>query len=219
MARTLGSEDLDQVSHAGRRILIGWTGGGDPAILHNLGSAQSLPRELSLAPDRSLRQRFVPELQTLRTSEVRASGRDAWFPRFVGLQAEVCATLPAAACSAPDAKCGVMILGDGERATKVLLAPELGLVMVDATAQGNAQVRGGPLPPPDADGAWHIHLYADHSILEVIVNNATALVVYVLPTAAAGRVALIGLPDGEPTGASIAAWRLSSPGHVYPAII
>ena len=94
MARTLGSEDLDQVSHAGRRILIGWTGGGDPAILHNLGSAQSLPRELSLAPDRSLRQRFVPELQTLRTSEVRASGRDAWFPRFVGLQAEVCATLP-----------------------------------------------------------------------------------------------------------------------------
>ena len=51
MARTLGSEASDQVTEPGRRVLIGWTG---PSDVYNSGSAQSLPRDLSLLPDRSL---------------------------------------------------------------------------------------------------------------------------------------------------------------------
>lgn len=58
-----------------------------------------------------------------------------------------------------------------------------GLVTVDATSQGNSAVRGGPLPAAGPDG-WSVHVYVDHSIIEVIVNKATAFVVYtwVTPT-------------------------------------
>ena len=69
MARTLGSEEADQVTKPGRRVLIGWLGSTDPLVqvLSRVQSnAQSLPRELSLAKDKSLLQRFVPELQMLR---------------------------------------------------------------------------------------------------------------------------------------------------------
>lgn len=69
MARTLGSEESDQVTKPGRRVLIGWTGPADFLVQlesHLKQSTQSLPRDLSLASDRSLRQRFVPELQILR---------------------------------------------------------------------------------------------------------------------------------------------------------
>ena len=43
----------------GRRVLIGWIGGGSPA-------SQSLARDLSLSADYELLQAFVPELQVLR---------------------------------------------------------------------------------------------------------------------------------------------------------
>ena len=39
-----------------------------------------------------------------------------------------------------------------------------------------------------------VHLIADHSILEIIINNATALVVYAAPAQDAGHVRLIGEP-------------------------
>ena len=61
MARTLGG-DANQVIGPGRKILLGWIGGGSPA-------SQSLPRELSLSKDYELLQRFVPELEQLRIEE------------------------------------------------------------------------------------------------------------------------------------------------------
>lgn len=69
MARTLGSEESDQVTKPGRRVLIGWTGKADGevrTVTNVWGNAQSLPRDLSLASDKSLLQRFIPELQVLR---------------------------------------------------------------------------------------------------------------------------------------------------------
>ena len=63
-------------------------------------------------------------------------------------------------------------------------------------------------------GGYRIHVYIDHSIVELIVNNATALVVYVTPSEGAGRVALLGAPaDAEE--AELVAWPLASPKHAY----
>jgi hypothetical protein len=39
------------------------------------------------------------------------------------------------------------VLDDGTAATIITLDVDKGLVTVDATAQGNGDVRGGPLPP------------------------------------------------------------------------
>ena len=61
MARTLGSDDPNQVLVNGRRVLLGWIGG-------RLAS-QSLARDLSLSPAHELLQAFVPELAALRETE------------------------------------------------------------------------------------------------------------------------------------------------------
>ena len=217
MARTLGSEEADQVTQPGRRVLIGWTGPADVHQLGGQGSAQSLPRELSLAPDRSLLQAFVPELQALRIAPPHAaSGASAWFPTNVGLQAEVIASLPGKACAAAHAGCGVALLEDELGATIVTLDASRGLVLVDAKSQSNTAVRAGPLPPMrEGPVGWTIHAIVDHSLVEVIVNNATALVVYAAPSSAnAGRVRLVGAPE-DAKSASIVAWRLKGAGHEY----
>ena len=213
MARTLGSDNPDQVTQPGRRVLIGWTGPGPRTLpdFQGHGSAQSLPRDIWLGSDRSLRQAFVPELRSLRGSEVRADGRDAWFPVYVGLQAECRATLPAS-CAAAGAECGISVASDGVKGARIVLSAALGLVLVDATALGNPAIRGGPLPLPRVDG-WEVHVIIDHAILEVIVSNVTAFIIYCEPSEEAGRIALIGQPL-DPTGATLRAWPLRSPGHI-----
>jgi hypothetical protein len=93
-------------------------------------------------------------------------------------------------------------------ATNITLWPSLKLVTVDATGQGNTAVRAGPLPSPNAAGGWDIHVYADHSIIEIIVNNATALVVYAAPTTTTGNTHLFGgFGAGE---ALLDVWALTS---------
>ena len=52
-------------------------------------------------------------------------------------------------------------------------------------------------------------------IVEVIVNNATALVVYAVPASPdAGLVHLVGAP-ADPSTARLQAWALADPGHHY----
>ena len=179
-------------------------------------SAQSLPRELSLGPDRSLLQRFVLELETLRIqTSLRYITGSATYD--AGLQAEVYADLPAECADAISAAtaCGVSLYGDGGNATTVTLMPWSGLVAVNATLQGNAEVRAGPLPPPctvatcGVMGGWKVHAILDHSILELIVNNATAFVVYVSPaSASATQVAMLAGKGGSRV------WQLQSANNV-----
>merc|ERR1711957_1118025 len=52
--------------------------------------------------------------------------------------------------------------------------------VVDGTSQGNDDVRAGPLMQTNCTEVT-IHAIIDHSIIEVIVNNRTALTVYVTP--------------------------------------
>ena len=181
-------------------------------FLANLGSAQSISRDLALAPDRSLLQRFVPELMTARLTAVA--------PADAGMRAEVYATLPASCADAagPTDACGISVFGDGVNATTIKLLPSVGLVAVNATLQGNTLVRAGPLPPQctaatcgeGAEDGWRIHAILDHSILELIVNNATAFVVYVAPASdQAKEVALLGNDATLPTSA-INVWQLDA---------
>jgi hypothetical protein len=232
MARTLGSEEADQVSVSGRRVLIGWTGPA-PADMTALrdggGSAQSLPRELSLGPDRSLLQRFVPELAQLRSAAPVA-------PADAGLQAEVVAMLPDRCGNAlsRDEACALSVFGDGANATTVTLLPWLGLITVNGTSQGNTEVRAGPLPPACTtatcgfNGGWQLHAILDHSIVELIVNNATAFVVYVAPASVrAKQVSLHGsalLSEARDStddaqledGATLRVWQLKSANNLNP---
>ena len=95
MARTLGSEEADQVTKPGRRVLIGWIGPAQNRVFSG-GSAQSLPRDLSLDPELPSRllQRFVPELQVLRRRHTRTAAPHSQAVISVGLQAEFFAQFP-----------------------------------------------------------------------------------------------------------------------------
>eukprot|EP00930_Biecheleria_cincta_P099284 TRINITY_DN90919_c0_g1_i1.p1 TRINITY_DN90919_c0_g1~~TRINITY_DN90919_c0_g1_i1.p1 ORF type:complete len:560 (-),score=74.14 TRINITY_DN90919_c0_g1_i1:215-1810(-) len=213
MARTLGSEDADQVTQPGRRVMIGWTGPSPLQALLNQGSAQSLPRELSLGPDRSLRQRFVPELQSLRSQHFTT-------PVNAGLQAEIFASFGPRAETSSDF--GLSVLGGGSLggSTQIALSPSTGLVLVNGTSQGNPQVRAGPLPPASPEG-WNIHAVIDHCILEVIVNNVTALVVYVAPSPDSGHVELFSGDAQSSSVDKLDVWTLKSAkhGHVMPIVV
>lgn len=205
MARTLGSEEANQVAKPGRRVMIGWTGPGIAALSYK-GSAQSLPRELSLGSDYSLKQRFIDELKILRMAHISGSVVEA------GLQAEVLATFTTGVDPSSQDDFGVSVLGESggnDMSTRIILSPKTGLVMVNATLQGNDQVRAGPLPLLDG-GRWTVHAIVDHSILEVIVNNATALVVYVAPPPEAGRVELFGLGTDGALEGTLDVWPLKS---------
>ena len=205
MARTLGSEESDQVNKPGRRVLIGWTGPADwrvQVVSQGIpASAQSLPRDLSLAPDRSLLQAFVPELQMLRRRHVSGAAI-----AVAGLQAEVLARFPpsCAAQGHSGGACGLQLDNYGE----LMLDTPRGLVTLDLTAGNNSAIRAGPMPPllTPGQGGFTVHLYIDHQILELIVNNSTAMVAYWSPPAATNaslRLEVMG--DGE-----LEAWELAS---------
>lgn len=211
MARTLGSEEADQVTKPGRRVLIGWTGGADAEVMTvtgTSGAAQSLPRDLSLAKDKSLLQQFIPELQVLRqkhfTSSTTISG--------LGLQAEVYATF-SSACAVATATCGIQVAVSGGTYTAININQALGLVVVDATKQNNFHARAGPIPPVNNAGGYDMHLYIDRSIIELIVNNATAFVVYFAPPEGADSVAFT-----HNTSGSLDAWTLSTANPGIPHI-
>ena len=178
-------------------MLIGWTG---PAPWGG-ANAQSLPRDLSIDPKTSrLLQHFVPELQMLRQAEVKGA-------TTAGIQpVEVLASFPG---TCTGINCGLSVLGDdstGEVMT-ITLDHTTGLVVVNATTLGNGNVRAGPIPAamPGAV-AWSVHVIVDRSIVELIVNNDTAFVVYVQPktNTTQGKLSTFG------QGSQLTSWKLNA---------
>lgn len=216
MARTLGSEEPNQVTKPGRRLLIGWTGPSPLDALGGQGSAQSLPRDLSLGDDLQLRQAFAPELQMLRRehTSMRTDNDSSALTIRSTQQSEALATFPPN-CAAAGGGCGLRVFGlpgtTITEGTTIKLNVDKGLVVVDATSQGNADVRAGPLPPVNAAGGWQVHVYVDHCIVELIVNNVTALVVYAAPGITSAKIDLFGVPAGRGSeAATLDVWELAT---------
>merc|ERR1712070_644766 len=123
------------------------------------------------------------------------------------LQAEVYASFGPRTSSSQDF--GLTVLGDGKgqgNHVAITLSPRTGLVSVDGTAQGNTDIRAGPLPPASSSGGWNVHAIIDHCILEVIVNNITAMTVYVDPPVDGGHVQLFSSGSSD----SFDAWILET---------
>lgn len=180
---------------AGRKIMSAWLDGGGEGG----GQANSLPRDLSLdASTGELLQQFSPELKALRTGSGAPAG-------LRSQQVEIIADFSVAAGADPQAEFGVAVLlsEDGADAQRVgvLLGPQL------VGAAGAA----GPLSPamaPGAAAAVHLHAIVDHGIISVIVNNRTAITVFVTPRDAdSSRVELYGV-DGSTITATWQAWAL-----------
>ena len=196
MTRTLGDfASTNQVAVSGRRVAIGSTSGMCGFNISTpCTSMQSLARDLSLQVDSVahpiLMQAFVPELQTLRQNHtVHATA--AWGQQ---LELYVVFVAPSGAMSADAAPFGISVLrsSDGSEETTVGVHPRLGLVCINGSLQGNPEPRCAPWRGHGANEAA-FHLIVDHSILELIVSNVTAITASVAPSSvSAGGVALYG---------------------------
>ena len=196
MARVLGDPDQYRISKTGRRVLVAWVGRNASF------AAQSLARDLSLAPDNSLRQHFVPELAQLRLPPVQGASKNA------GLQAEVRAriAIPAGAASG---RIGIDVLARAGSSEKTRLGVDLrtATFFVDGTAQRNAFVRAAPLLGSATNVS--LHCYVDHSYVTAIFNDQVAFTVVVEPSSAAQ--ALVEAWNEGAAGAAVAeltAWPL-----------
>merc|ERR1712127_442764 len=83
-------------------------------------------------------------------------------------------------------QCGFDVLTnqDGTEQLSVVIDNHRQLILVNGTTMGNSEVRAGPIPPAlsDPTQAYQIHAIVDHCIIELIVNNDTAFVVYMTPS-------------------------------------
>ena len=128
----------------------------------------------------------------------------------VGLQGEVLASFP---CSG-STPCG-MSLG---RFGTLLVDPPQGLVTIDLTAANNSAIRAGPMPPSDSDGRYNVHMYIDHTIIEFIVNNATAFATYWSPPEVVSASLVIELTGVEADKGTIEGWTLVDANNVSEAV-
>jgi len=176
--------DTPMVSGASRRVLTGWLQNGCSSR-GNFGkdgaeNSLTLPRDLSLAKDGSMRQAYIPELQRLRGAAPLYRAENVAFPppssssppgsyagakvlRAKGLQLEISARIR---WSATDHKSvfGLLVLsGEGER-TALGFDRERGQVFVDrrqsSANKTDADVRAGPMPKTLAEpNVVHLHAY------------------------------------------------------------
>jgi len=214
MARTLGSEDPNSVAKKGRRVAYGWV----MSLWRPSASAMSLGRDLSLNGDFEILQQFVPELKALRGAQsltsVQSMDDKARVSTVSGQQLEIVADfkIPGGLESLPErSEFGIAVLGcpNSFERTTIGVNPQAKLFTVDATRQANSFVQAGPLVPEDTDSI-HIHAYIDHSIMEVILNNRTAITSGAKPRAAScGQVWLYGV-DGVRIVAEMNVWQLAT---------
>merc|ERR1711957_373501 len=183
--------------------MFAWLGGFS-------GASMSIGRDLSVNSDYELLQQFVPEMKILRRHETGFGGQPVEiYAKFVipgGAESEL-QPFGVEVLKGPD--------GDG---TRIGIDPASGLVVVDGTSQGNDDVRAGPLMQANCTEVV-IHAIIDHSIIEVIVNNRTALTVYVTPKSKRSvGVALYGAGnDGANANAvsgKLQVWELEAANNV-----
>lgn len=85
-----------------------------------------------------------------------------------------------------------------------------------AACSTDFDVRAGPMPTTlAAAGELHLHAYVDHSLVTVIVENQTALTVWVHPVSAESTGVALFSAGGEGAGAGVmlaemAVWELDS---------
>ena len=215
--------------------MLGWL-----ANVPLVDSVVSLARDISLGlgadgkPE--IEQRFVPELQQLRSPEqaVRLRGKRALrggSPTPLPLanqsmQFEIRATVRQADPHTTD-RIGFFVRASNDftERTEVGVDVQAQLVYVDRSRSGTAwdssDTRAGPLvATPARHGSVHFHIIVDGPIVTVIVNNRTALTVSVLPRDESVAVAFFATTRSSSVAGGLAtaplfdidAWNLQSAG-------
>lgn len=207
---------LTMVDAAGRRLMWGWLQEQRDVerATSSWAGVMSLPRVLTLEAG-VLRQRFVPELTTLRVGaatrleHATVHGRRGLDVR--GRSLELRLTLERGA----SAMAGVRFQHTETDHTDVLVAWRTGRLVVDTRrskgAHGADYAVDTATLAPNAETPERVtlHLMLDHSVLEVIADDRDAVSARVYPEGpAVDRVDLVAM-GGEATVVSLEAWPLA----------
>ena len=136
----------------------------------------------------------------------------------VGQQIEILARFSGVGCEALGRlplPFGVDILVGAHEWTRVAVDQARSLVCVDGRQQGNPQQRCGVLPPiaHGADGhrtPAELHMFVDHSLISLIVNNLTALTVSVTPSSSEASGVQLFTSNGSDVVAEADVYTLST---------
>jgi len=205
----------------GRRLMWGWIAEGrtrEAQARAGWSGVMSLPRQLSLDAAGRVCQAFVPELVSLRCSPApdaqAALGPDAAqpLPLANGRAVEIELELPAA----ESGRAGVRVLASpcGREATEIYvdwgerrLVVERGRSSLDEAAERFAQ--SAPLPAAGRDPLT-LRIFVDHSVIEIIADEQTALTTRVYPTRPDSELASVFTRGGAAQVAACRAWQLAS---------
>lgn len=206
---------------AGRQILFGWIEEERPTDIQKIvgwSGAITLPRELQIDAQGRLRQRFVDEVNQLRNQHhtLDAATQPAPSERTLlpvtGRQLEVQLTV-----RPPSTGHLVMRLlhhPEDTEYTDVILDFEARHLRIDRThASLDPDVATYPHDMSLAaleDDNWHLRMFIDNSVLEILVNEQLSLTARVYPARSTSEhISLINNSDAQPV-ITLDVWTLSS---------
>ncbi|HTL57373.1 MAG TPA: glycoside hydrolase family 32 protein [Candidatus Limnocylindrales bacterium] len=184
----------------GRRLVWGWVNGFSSG--HGWNGCLSIPRELSISRDGSLRQSAASQLKKLRGKgqawhgiECESVEKSVTLPKSNALEIE-------AEVNSQQAKAVEMKL---ESDTK---EPHTVVLHFDATQLAVMDVKVS-WPTPKASGDLKIHVFVDRSVLEVLVNDVVS-VTKTIPVLATNPTLSFRSDGGAARFKSIQAWPIQS---------
>ncbi|HEX2980090.1 MAG TPA: glycoside hydrolase family 32 protein [Anaerolineaceae bacterium] len=169
----------------GRTIMFGWVREGRTVAAQDAAGwagVMTLPRLVTVGEDGLLRLEPAPEVQTLRSDSIHLSNIEltALGPDPVGNCFELLADIDL--LDSADLELDLCLSPDGQERTRIVFSPTRTAwsvirdqSSVDPTIEHAAQ--SAPLQP----GPLHLHVFVDHSLLEVFVNG-TCLTTRIYPT-------------------------------------
>ncbi|KRF08032.1 sucrose-6-phosphate hydrolase [Paenibacillus sp. Soil766] len=208
------------VDGQGRRILLSWMniwGAQMPEQVDGWLGAFTLPRELTLAEDGTLRMQPVAELAALRKGREcvnrQVISADTMVPliNLGGDQLELIAVFNTKE-SDEEAVFGVHVRcsEDGSEYTEVSYSVAEQTLRVDRTHAGSGEVGVSEVQvEPMEDGSIKLHLFVDRSSLELFANNGVKTITNrIYPNGGSLGVKLFAR-HGEACLESLDAWKLS----------
>ncbi len=205
----------------GRRLMWGWLWEGrsrEAQVAAGWAGVMSLPRVLTLQPDGTVGWAFAEELTALRSAPLNLppqalpAGEVDLSDRVYGDALELRATFaPAPGATTPY---GLWLRGSprGEERTLLAYSPTEGALFVDRSRSSLGEdterdVRSTALALTDREGL-SLHLYLDHSVLEVVANGRACLSSRVYPTRADSLG--VGVLSGGGTLQGLQAWTMGA---------
>lgn len=201
----------------GRRILFGWlweTRPEEQVRESGWAGVMSLPRQVTLGTDGCLRFQPVGEMRALRQQSVRLNAQVLGDTLPIkGVRGEQCEMVVEIDPMRAD-HCGVRIAHDpeGEQQTLIVYCRSEASLSIDRTrsslTDGVAKdVRSAPLVLQPNE-TLKLHLFVDHSVVEVYANEHTCLTTRVYPQGDGGYTPFLYAQGGNAQLLRLQAWNL-----------